>query len=185
MLKIGIVAEGVKADSDVQIISELVKKILATDPLFITRPGGNRPNVIKKYCGWLEEFRNEKVDKALVIVDQDMSCVKTLVEKMQERIKARKYYFPVKFHVIKQEIETWLLSDEQAISKVVERNVPRVNETLEDIQQPKEKLKELLSKAKANYTAETLRRIAEESDIERIAYRCPGFRRFTQSVVDC
>jgi hypothetical protein len=184
MIKIGIVAEGLP-NSDVQIISELVKKILFRDPSFIPRPGGSRGNVIKKYCGWLEEFRNEKVDKALVIIDQDMACVKILVERLQERIKNREYCFPVKFHVIKQEMETWLLSDEQAISKVVGRTVQRVNQTLEDIQQPKEKLKELLSKAKANYTAETLRRIAEESDIKRIAYRCPGFIRFKNSVLDC
>jgi prophage DNA circulation protein len=104
---------------------------------------------------------------------------------MQEKIKGREYRFPVKFHVIKQEIETWLLSDEHAISRVIERNVPRVNESLEDIQQSKEKLKELLSKFKANYTAETLRRIAEQSDIEKIALRCPGFQRFRQSVLDC
>ncbi len=184
MSKIGIVAEGLP-DSDVQIISELVKKILSIDPSFIPRPGGSRGNVIKKYCGWLEEFRNEKVDKALVIVDQDMSCVKAIVEKLQEKIKGRKYCFPVKFHVIKQEIETWLLSDEKAISKVVGRTVPRVNGALEDIQQPKEKLKELLSKAKANYTPQTLRRIAKECNIDRIAYRCPGFQRFKQTVIDC
>lgn len=184
MVKIGIVAEGLP-NSDAQIISELVKKILPEGPSFISRPGGSRGNVIKKYCGWLEEFRNEKVDKALVIIDQDMSCLKALVEKLQEKIKGRKYNFQVKFHVIKEEIETWLLSDEQAISRVVERNIPRVNETLEDIQQPKEKLKDILSRAKATYTPDTLRRIAAESDIEHISYRCPGFQRFRQLVLDC
>jgi hypothetical protein len=108
---------------------------------------------------------------------------------MQGKIMGRNYNFQVKFHVIKQKIETWLLSDEKAISKAIsedkERNVLRVNETLEDLQQPKEKLKKVLSKANATYTPETLRRIAEESDIKRIADRCPGFRRFQQSVLDC
>jgi hypothetical protein len=87
--------------------------------------------------------------------------------------------------VIEREIETWLLSDEKAISRVVERDVPPVNQTLEGIKDPKKKLKEILSRAKESYTAETLRRIAEESDIERIAYRCPGFQRFRQLVLDC
>ena len=71
MLKIGIVAEGLP-NSDVQIISELVKKILTVDPLFIPRPGGSKPNVIKKYRGWLEDFRNRNVDKALILIDQDL-----------------------------------------------------------------------------------------------------------------
>jgi len=182
MPRLGIVAEGLP-NTDVIIISELVKKILSDDLELYPCPGRDKANVIRKFPGWLEDFRNKNVDKALIIVDQDISCVKIIVEKMRKRIEGREYRFPVKFHVIERELETWLLSDEKAISRVVEKSVPRVNETLEDIRQPKEKLKEILSRAKANYTAETLRRIAEESDIERIDYRCPGFRRFRQSVI--
>jgi hypothetical protein len=183
-MKFGIVTEG-RENSDVQIITELVKKILKKNISFVQRPSGSKHNVIKKYRGWLEDFRNEKVDKALIVVDQDMTCIKKLVKKMQEKISGRSYAFPVKLHIIEREIETWLLSDETAISKVVGKNVPRVNENLEDIMDPKRKIMELLSLAKKVYTAEILRRIAEESDIERIAYRCPGFRRFRQSVLDC
>lgn len=184
MVKIGIVAEGLP-NSDVQIISELVKKILPIDPLFIPRSGGSRPNVIKKYRGWLEDFRNRNVDKALILIDQDMSCIKALIEKLEEKIADRQYKFPVKFHIIEREIETWLLADERALSKVAGKNVPRINETLEDILQPKEKLIELLFRFGVNCTAETKRKIAAESDIERIAYRCPGFRRFIQTILDC
>ena len=184
MHKIGIVAEGLP-DTDVKIISELIKKILSDDPELYVYPGRDKPNVIKKYRDWLEDCRKKNVDKALVIVDQDLSCIKIIVEKMQKKIEGRQYKFPVKFHVIERMLETWLLSDEKAISAVVRKNVPRVNETLEDIINPKNKLKEILSRAKATYTPETLRKIAEESDIERIAYRCPGFRRFRQLVLDC
>jgi len=184
MLKIGIVAEGLP-NSDVKIIAELVKKILNNNPFFVLRPEGSKSNVIEKYRGWLEEFRHKRVEKALIIVDQDMACVKMLVEKMQNKIVGREFRFQVKFHVIEREIETWLLSDEKAISRVVERDVPPVNQTLERIKDPKKKLKEILSRAKESYTAETLRRIAAESDIERIAYRCPGFQRFRQLVLDC
>lgn len=181
---IGIIAEGLY-NSDVTIISELVKKILSTNPSFILRPLVSKPNVIKKYRGWLEDFRNRNIDRALIIIDQDLSCVKTLVEKLREKIAGRQYRFSVKFHVIEREIETWLLADERAISNVAGRNVARINDNLEDILQPKEKLIELLSRVRVNCTADTKLRIAMESNIERIAYRCPGFRRFQQSVIDC
>jgi hypothetical protein len=184
MQKLGIVAEGLP-DTDVAIISELIKKILPDKPELCLYPGKDKPNVINKFRGWLEDCRNKNVDKALVIVDQDLSCIKIIVEKMQKKIKGRKYRFPVKFHVIERELETWLLSDEQAISRVVERDVPPVNQALEGIKDPKKKLKKILSRAKATYTPETLRKIAEESDIDRIAYRCAGFRRFRQLVLDC
>jgi hypothetical protein len=184
MLKLGIIAEGLP-NSDVIIISELVKKILLTNPLFILRAGRSKPNVINKYRGWLEDFRNRNIDKALIMIDQDMSCVRALVEKLKEKISDREYRFSIKYHIIEREIETWLLADERAISNIAGRNVHRINETLEDILQPKEKLIEILSRARVNCTAETKRRIAAESDIKRIAYRCPGFRRFQQSVIDC
>jgi hypothetical protein len=184
MRKLGIVAEGLP-NTDVIIISELVKKILSYDPELYLYPGRDKPNVIKKYRDWLEDCRKKNINKALVIVDQDLSCIKIIVEKMQKKIEGRQYRFPVKYHIIERMLETWLLSDEKAISAVVGKNVPRVNENLEDIINPKDKLKEILSRVKATYTPETLRRIAEESDIERIAYRCPGFRRFRQSVLDC
>jgi len=184
MPRLGIVAEGLP-NTDVIIISELVKKILSNDLDFYLRSGRDKANVIRKYSGWLEDFHLRRVDKAFVIVDQDLSCVKLIVEKMRGKISARNYDFPVKFHVIEREIETWLLSDEKAISRVVGKNVPRVNKDLETIQDSKKKLKEILSLAKAYYTPEILKSIAQEIDIEHIAYRCPGFRRFRQLVLDC
>jgi hypothetical protein len=109
MPRLGIVAEGLP-NSDVLVISELMKKMLSHDISFCLKPGGSRGNVIKKYRGWLEDFRRENVEKALVIVDQHMSCIKGLVEKMHEKIQNRRYSFSVKFHVITQAIETWLFS---------------------------------------------------------------------------
>ena len=184
MYKLGIVAEGLP-NTDVKIISELIKKMVSDNLELCPYPGRDKSNVIKKYRDWLEDCRKKNVDKALVMVDQDLSCIKLIVEMMQKKIEGRQYRFPVKFHVIVRMLETWLLSDEEAISAVVGKNVPRVNGTLENIRNPKVKLKEILSRAKATYTPETLRRIAEESDIERIAYRCPGFERFRRSVLDC
>lgn len=184
MLKLGIIAEGLP-DSDVIIISELIKKILSDDLFFYHRPGKDKGNVIKKYPGWLEDFRNRKVNKALVIVDQDTACIKELVEKMRKKIEGREYRFPVKFHIIERELETWLLADEKAISTAVGRNIKRIDGFLENIMDPKKKLMEILSQAKKVYTPKILHRIAKESDIERIANRCPGFRRFKNSVIDC
>lgn len=184
MRKLGIIAEGLP-NSDVLIISELINKIISEEISLCLRPGKDRGNVIKKYRGWLEDFRIKQIDKAIVMVDQDLTCIKELVTKLAEKIEGRNYIFQVKFHIIEREIETWLLSDEEAISKVIGKNIPRVKGDLENIIDPKTKIKELLSKAKRVYTPETLRKIAQESDIERIASRCPGFRRFQQSIIDC
>jgi hypothetical protein len=62
MQKIGIVAEGL-INSDVVIISELIKKILSYDLSFCLRPGGSRGNVIKKFNGWLENLEGKMLGK--------------------------------------------------------------------------------------------------------------------------
>ncbi len=97
--------------------------------------------------------------------------------------------FEVKFIIVVQELETWLLADDKAISKVTQarsgRTVSRVNENLESIRQPKEKLQEILSKAGIYYTPEVAKEIARELDLSKIEYRCPGFKEFHQAVIDC
>ena len=56
---------------------------------------------------------------------------------------------------------------------------------LEDIKDPKTKLVAILSAATLAYTGELAGRIVAAADLETIATRCPGFRRFKQSVLDC
>ena len=91
-----------------------------------------------------------------MIRDADNKNPSKLLEEMKSKITGRKYSFEVKFIIIVQELETWLLADEGAISKVTQfrsgKTVAKVNENLESIIQPKEKLKELLSNAKTPYT---------------------------------
>ncbi|MBI3355033.1 MAG: DUF4276 family protein [Nitrospirae bacterium] len=144
---------------------------------------------MKKFPGFLEEFRYAKggapVDKALVIRDADNKAPNELSEKMNSKIAGRTYPFEVKFIIIVQELETWLLADEAAISKVTQRTVSRVNEDLESINHPKERLFDILSEAGVTYTSEVAKRIAIGSDISKIEYRCPKFKEFKQAVIDC
>jgi hypothetical protein len=60
--------------------------------------------------------------------------------------------------------------------------VPVVNESIEDIADPKARLQRMLSDAKVAYTKEVARKIAAAANVEYIAYRCPSFRSFVQAV---
>jgi len=184
----GIVVEG---PYDEAALPEIIKKCLSSEIEIISRPCGGKDRLMKSFPGFLEEFRHAKqgspVDKALVIrdgIDPD-----ALLEKMRSKIAGQTYPFEVKVIIIVQELETWLLADEEAISKVTQarsgRTVARVSENLESIPQPKEKLKEILSGAKVPYTREVAREIAAHSDLSKIEYRCPRFREFRQTVIDC
>ena len=191
MATYGIVVEG---PYDEAALEEMIKKCLSNEIEIITRPCGGKNQLMKRFRGFLESFRHEKqgspVDKALVICDADNRDPDELIEMMKSEINDRTYPFEVKFIIIVQELETWLLADEEAISRVTQtrsgRIVSRVNENLESITQPKEKLEEILFNANIPYTPEVARQIAKESDISnKVEYRCPRFREFRQAVVDC
>ena len=83
----------------------------------------------------------------------------------------------------------WLLADVAAVSGVAEkrggRAVAELQGTLEEIEYPKERLKQLLSEAKLEYTEQVCAEIARSLRLDTLSYRCPSFLTFTQRVVDC
>ncbi len=186
----GLVVEGTY---DEAVLKELVRKSVAGDIEVLARPCGPKGSLMNTFPGLLEEFRRAKqgehVDKAIVIRDANGKDPGELIQEMQGKISNRNYLFPVRLVVIFRELETWLLADDEAISKVTSeysgRTVPRVNESLEDILTPKERLRSLLAKAGVPYTDEVARKIALATDIEKIRYRCPGFMKFQEAVLDC
>jgi hypothetical protein len=186
----GVVVEG---EYDKEALVEIIRKCLPSEIEIIVRPCGGKDRLMNKFPGFLESFRYEKqglpVDKALVIRDAHNKDPDELSKKMENKIKGRNYPFPVKFVIIVQELEAWLLADGNAISKITQsrsgRTVTRVDENLESINNPKQRLQKILSVAQVPYTPQVARKIAQEIDLSKIKYRCPRFKGFHQAVIDC
>ncbi|MBM4294476.1 MAG: DUF4276 family protein [Deltaproteobacteria bacterium] len=181
MVTFGILVEGYK---DKSVIEALVSKIYPQNNC-LCFPYGGKQRLMEKFPGYLECFKYSDVNKALITRDKDSQCAKELAARIHEKQQNRNYPFPVKFCLIKEEIEAWLLADENAISEVVGEKVSRINENLEDIKHPKEKLQNILSKSNISFTPEILRKIAEAADLRKVEYRCPSFRRFRDYLLDC
>jgi hypothetical protein len=177
---------------DEAVLTEIIVKILSKNITLIPRICRDKGQLIAVFPEYLESFRHanqgSNVDKAIVIRDADGKDPEKLKERMESKILNRKYPFEVKFIIIVQELEAWLLADEEAISKVTQSRsgkvVSRVNVPLESIIDPKEMLYKILT-ADVPYTPAVAREIAKESDLNRIAYRCRSFREFRQAVIDC
>ena len=93
MFKFGLILEGFY---DEQFLRHLIGKIFSGEHQCICRiAGGSR--LINRFPGFLEEFRYLKVDKALIIRDQNHKCRKELIKEMRGKISSRTYPFPVKF----------------------------------------------------------------------------------------
>ena len=185
MLTFGLVVEG---NYDEAALKELIHKCAPHEVKVIGRPCGDRARLMQKFPGFLEGFRYIKegsgIDKAIVIRDADSKDPVKLKNRMHDRISGRAYPFPVRLLVVVQELEAWLLADESAVSAVTGKKT-QIVQTPENLSDPKERLKEVLSEAGISYTSEIARKIAASVKVETIETRCPSFKEFREAVLDC
>jgi hypothetical protein len=183
MLTFGLVVEGVY---DVSALTEFIKKCVGDNTQVVPRPCGSKSTLMKHFPEFLEGFRHDNaggpVDKALVIRDADNRNPTTLITTMRDRYRDRHYLFPVESLVIAQMLEAWLLADHNALSVVCNQGVPAIQESIEDIFDPKTRLKQILSMYNVQYTPKIAGEIAANTDLDMIGYRCPMFRHFRQYV---
>jgi hypothetical protein len=188
----GLIVEG---PYDKAIYEALIPRVCRENPSFKTRVCNGVSELRKKFPIRLRDLekvlQGNPVDKALVIRDsggKDPTAIKT---EMEESIHGMAFAFPrgVKLCIIRRTMETWLLADAEAISTVAlargGRQIEEVQGTLEDIHDPKERLRSLLSRAGLDYTDQVCAEIASHLRIDHLEYRCPSFRTFRQSVIDC
>ncbi len=180
---LGIVVEG---DYDAKAIPELIRKCLGNEVEVIIRAYGGKGNLMKRFPGLLESFGYLKqggpIDKALVICDADNKAPNEMHTMVRERYANRIYPFPVEPVIIVRELETWLLSDSAALSRATDKRIAEITDSLEAIPNPKERLRSILWQHKIAYTAEIARKIAAETNLNTLAYRCPSFLHFRQAL---
>jgi hypothetical protein len=188
----GIIVEG---PTDTGVYEELIRKICPEAHDIKVREAGGCVQLMKKFPSLLRSLEHviqqgSPVDKALIIRDADCRDTAAIEAKMQESALRCRFSFPggVGFHAVKQEMETWLLADPEAINKVAAsrggKATPRVPDPLEDLQDPKEKFMAVLSCSDLNYTAQVCREIARETELTKLRIRCPSFATFEQKVID-
>jgi len=188
----GIVVEG---PYDVPVYEELIRKICPDPTEIIPRLGGSVPGFMDRFPKVLRDLEHIRagrpVDKALVIRDAGGKDPSIVQQQMAERIRDRIYSFPrgVQLIVVRRAMETWLLADEEAVSIIAlsrhGRRVSRIQDALEDIVDPKERLRRWLSEARLPYDPQVSREITQQVRLETLQYRCPSFRTFERKVIDC
>ena len=184
MLTFGVVVEG---PYDAAAIPEFIRACLESNVQVISRPCGGTRNLMRRFPGFLKEFRHLKqgapVDKAFVIRDADNKDPNALITRMREKYADREYPFPVEPVIIVQELETWLLADNSALSQVTERHVTEFPGTLEDVVAPKERLQQILLDYRTPYTQLAAKKLARAANPDILEYRCPSFRNFRQALL--
>jgi Domain of unknown function (DUF4276) len=120
----GLIVEG---EYDAAALTEFLRRCAEGNIEVLPRQCAQKGSLMKKFPAYLQELRwanrGQAVDKALVIRDADGKNLQELIARMETSIVSRSYLFPVKFVVIVQELETWLLADHEALSGHSETNL--------------------------------------------------------------
>ncbi len=119
MQSYGLVVEG---DYDSGVFEEIIRKVCPDAHETRVLIAGGSARVRKKFLGLLRGLEHVTsqggpVEKALVICDADCKDPTEIEAQMKRSAEGRRFSFPagVSFHVVKQEMETWLLADPGAM----------------------------------------------------------------------
>lgn len=146
-----------------------------------------KPDFLANFWRPVKEFqyRYPHMHKVLAVCDADRESPVELLTLLTSRAQNRLLGlpFPLVFHVIKRELETWWIGESQAISTVTGVNIPFPGGNVEEsIQDPKEYIIQRLSRAKRPYTRDDAEAVARQIDFGMLSSRSPGFAQFTAKV---
>jgi hypothetical protein len=179
---------------DLAVLETLLKRLRPDLEKIVVRRCGNDYRVTTTLRDRLQEFRilraAGRLDKAIVVKDSHRSVPERELEKLREAMDPRGYPFAVEFAVAVRALESWLLADHVALSRIADERGAQQHYRVPDrspelFPNPKERLSELLAEAQVPYTEAVAVRIAELATLERIEQLCPSFTLFKRAAEHC
>ncbi|MEM1326865.1 MAG: DUF4276 family protein [Bacteroidota bacterium] len=178
IIGIGLIVED---DSDFKTIRILISKYLETESLkFKKAVGKGCGRMRNKALTYAKNLYTKGCNMVILVHDLDDRSLKKLRSDLQFFLSKSIAEFNF-ICIPNQEIEAWLLSDEKAISNVfhLQRPIKPIHHP-ETVKSPKEYLEHLIynhsNKSKRYINTQHNAKIAERSDVELIAKKCPSFK---------
>jgi len=129
-------------------------------------------------------FRHPGLHKILAVCDADRDDPERLEAELRARaaIRVPGLPFALVFHVIRVELETWLVADDEAVSRATGARVPFPGGNIEaSMPDPKGYLESRLP-TRVPYTPTIAAAIAETLNLDVLSQRCNGFSVFQERV---
>jgi len=183
--KYGLILEG---QYDTPVFETLIKRLNDPGAVFFNIEASGHPNLRKNLPVFLKRletaFEGQPPDRAFVVRDSDMKSPKQIEDELLARIGNHTFSFGYDICVPVREMETWLLSDNEAMTIVARqrggRAIGYLPGDLEEIHAPKELLMTRLAHARLEYTPAVCAEIARCINLNTIRARCRSFRQFSE-----
>lgn len=182
---VGIIAEDM---SDIKTAKKIINLISGKNVTIKPSASEGCAKLMRKCKASADQFWAMGCKMLIIIHDSDENNPQGILQKIEQKIKPcpfEKYLVCVPV----QEIEAWLLSDPNAIKKAMGlAKLPRISGMPEDINSPKDFLRQLVSKASSNRITyvNTIHndKIASYLNIDTVKKRCPSFLKFYKFIKD-
>jgi hypothetical protein len=191
-MNFGIVVED---DRDAKAYEELIRKIRRDVEEVLSIPCRGVGTLKKEFVNWLKYFEwyaphsPHSINKALVILDSDCSDAFVWEERLRHTFERSHFVpsFPVDFHATKCELETWLLTDENALNEVSKRRgknkrVAPAKIEFESFKAAKMLFQKRLYEVGLPADPQVYKEIASLADTARIEACCRNFQEFVRKV---
>lgn len=177
---IGVIAED---ESDVKVFESLTAKLIK-DHLFSVKwfKGGGSGKLRRKCGAWAQNLFAKKCKIVVVIHDLDQNDEDDLRNKITKQLGSGA---PGKHLILIpiQEIESWLLADRDAVKSTFSiRNLPKIPADTESIQNPKEFLRDIVTRnSKTRYVNTVHNKVlASAVSVNVVMKKCPSFRPYPE-----
>lgn len=181
--KIGLIMED---KSDIEIIDQFLLKYLNKSDYTIKKFIGNGCGKLKNKCdSWTNNLFNMGCSCVIVFHDLDRNNEVQLRNDLSKKVPVKK--FPKSLIVIPiEEIEAWLLSDENAIKEVFSlKRVPKKIANTEGVTSPKEFIRDMVWRLGKKRYLNTVhnKRIASKMSLDSLK-QCPSYIPFHDFVLE-
>ncbi len=166
----------------------LVKRMVSVGQAEVEcRVWNGKPDFMANFWRSVKEFQFKypKMHKAIGVCDADQESPEELEARLTESAgrRLRNVPFPLMFHVIKRELETWWIVDPDSVSRATGVNIQFPGGNVEAaVLHPKEYLVRGLSQGEVPYTKSIAESLAQNLNFETVESRCPGFVAFKVKV---
>ena len=192
-MNVGIVVEGPSDRAVYPVLMNRVRKGISNLQI---RECGGKSKLKNGFLGFLKEFQRNpawRIDISFVIRDSDCNPPQQVEEQLANVLRLSRFIpdFRVEFFATKCVLESWLLSDIEAIRMV---GAPSHHEPEAAVQIPpvapaqsgedKDVFKKILSQFRLSPTPPVYGKIAALTNLNLISQRCNYFREFTRRVTE-
>ena len=176
-------------ETDAVVLQTIIRKLLGNDRAHVPKKGfRGKGNLLKDIPLEILSYAIKGATHFVICQDSDGETPAQVKTRISNKLSRRSHNHLIYFVAVPvQELEAWLIADEEAIRKAIPSFVLKPQANPEMIPNPKEWLirRSRINSARPLYAPATYnQKVALHLDLEKVAKKCPSFSELKEFVIN-